>query len=965
MANITYNNGVSIFPATQDMAEIFNGLVITSSSSTSVILENAFGKITLTSTTGAPFAFTSYGEFPSSGNIDTATIEVYTDTGSLATLATLTYPAATPLSITSVLPYYYYGSGVYFFADTLFSQADTITGSGSDDWIKAMSGNDTLNGGAGNDTLDGGTGTDSMTGGAGNDVYLVDVNSDVIVESASGGNDTAILASGLVYTMADNLENIEVAPSWSGFYGYSTTTVNGNALNNIMRGANYGADVFNGGEGNDRLFGYSGNDTLDGGAGRDTMAGGDGNDTYYVDNANDKILETTFNNSTDKVIASVSYNLTNTNVEILELAGSGNINGTGSAVNNTIIANIGNNILNGGDGVDTLSYEKATSGVTISLNLAGAQATGGSGSDTVSNFENLIGSTGNDDLKGNADGNRIDGNLGADSMAGFGGNDIYVVDNAGDVVTEGIDKGTDTVESSIAYTLGANLENLTLTGYSAIDGTGNTLNNLINGNNGNNKLMGLGGNDTLNGGNGYDSDTLDGGAGADSMYGGYGSDTYHVDNIGDVVNEVTEATGYYNTVISTISYTLGANVHHLVLTGNALKGGGNSLDNTITANAKNNILNGGLGNDTLSYAGSSAGVTVNLALNTAQATGGSGSDTLRNFENVTGGDFNDTLTGNKSDNILDGGLGDDVLKGGAGNDTYLVDSAGDTVTETSSGGVDLVKATVNHTLANYVENLTLEGMGNLNGTGNGLANHLVGNAGNNQLFGLAGNDTLDGGVGGYVDTMDGGTGNDTYIVDNAGDVVIDASGTDTVIATYNYSVTYTLADGIENLTFLEDASYYAARIGNGNGLDNLITGNSKDNTINGGTGNDTIAGGLGNDTLTGGGGQDVFVFDQALTSTLSWPYLYNLDQIVDFSVADDTIQLEDQIFTSLVSGSLAASAFKVLNGTSTVDDTDRVIYDSSTGALYYDQDGSGAQEQVHIAWLGGGLSLTNADFTII
>ena len=171
-------------------------------------------------------------------------------------------------------------------------------------------------------------------------------------------------------------------------------------------------------------------------------------------------------------------------------------------------------------------------------------------------------------------------------MIGGTGNDTYVVDAAGDVVTELAGQGTDTVQSSISYTLGANVENLTLTGAAAINATGNTLDNVLTGNTGNNVLSGGAGNDTMIGG-----------AGNDTMIGGTGNDTYVVDAAGDVVTEL--AGQGTDTVQSSVSYTLGANVENLTLTGAAaINATGNALDNVVTGNAGDNILNGGVGNDT-------------------------------------------------------------------------------------------------------------------------------------------------------------------------------------------------------------------------------------------------------------------------------------------------------------------------------------------------------------------------------
>jgi Ca2+-binding RTX toxin-like protein len=200
----------------------------------------------------------------------------------------------------------------------------------------------------------------------------------------------------------------------------------------------------------------------------------------------------------------------------------------------------------------------------------------------------------------------VDGGAGADTLTGGAGNDTYVVDNAGDRVTEAASGGIDLVQSSITHTLAAEVENLTLTGTAAINGTGNALANAITGNSGANVLDG-----------GAGADTLDGGAGADTLNGGADNDTYVVDNAADRVIEL--AGGGIDLVQSSITYTLAAEVENLTLTGTAaINGTGNALGNVITGNSGSNRLHGGAGNDTLTGGG---GRDV--------LTGGTGADVFR------------------------------------------------------------------------------------------------------------------------------------------------------------------------------------------------------------------------------------------------------------------------------------------------------------------------------------------------
>jgi Ca2+-binding RTX toxin-like protein len=290
------------------------------------------------------------------------------------------------------------------------------------------------------------------------------------------------------------------------------------------------------------LTGNTGANSLDGGIGADTMGGGTGNDIYVVDNTGDVVVEAA-NAGTDAVQSFISYTLGD-NLEKLTLMDTGNSNATGNELNNTLTGNNGNNVLDGGAGSDAMFGGLGDDNYIVDTATDTVTEAANAGTDTVlsainyvlgSNLENLTltgssntngtGNTLNNLLRGNDGNNSLNGSTGADTMVGNAGNDIYVVDNISDLVTEDANKGIDTVQSSISYTLATNLENLILTGSSAINGTGNAANNLLNGNTGSNQLFDTaGGNDTLDGGSG--NDTLNGGTGNDLLKGNSGNDSY-------------------------------------------------------------------------------------------------------------------------------------------------------------------------------------------------------------------------------------------------------------------------------------------------------------------------------------------------------------------------------------------------------------------------------------------------------
>jgi serralysin len=431
---------------------------------------------------------------------------------------------------------------------------------------------------------------------------------------------------------------------------------------------------------------------------------------------------------------------------------------------------------------------------------------------------------------------------------------------------------------------------------------------IIRGTTGNDSLTGTAVDDLLEGLAGNDTltglegnDTLDAGTGGDRLIGGLGDDTYIVDGPGDTVIE--NADHGIDTVRSSASRTLDANVENLTLTGTAsINGTGNSLNNVITGNSANNVLNG------------AAGI--------------------------------------------------DWLAGGAGNDTYVVDLREDRVAENAGEGIDTVRSSATlYELDANVENLTLIA-GGLNGWGNALNNVIRGNGANNVLNGLTG-----------ADTLIGGAGNDTYLVDGPGDRVIEnaGEGVDSVQST----ASHTLAANVENLLLTE----IFATNGTGNGLSNVITGNEAANSLSGLDGNDRLAGSWGNDTLSGGNGNDRLRGgggDDRLTGGAGVDHFMfietpsaggGVDRITDFARGTDELLFENATFTDLgPAGAMAAGDGRFRSGSGVTtgrDSSDRLVYDTSTGSLYYDADGSGAGTSELVATFAGSPALAATDFTVI
>jgi Ca2+-binding RTX toxin-like protein len=581
----------------------------------------------------------------------------------------------------------------------------------------------------------------------------------------------------------------------------------------------------------------------------------------------------------------------------------------------------------------------------------------------------INGTNGNDSLQGGGGDDTINGGNGNDSLQGGNSNDV-------------LNGGSD--------------------------------NDYLHGGDGNDVLQGGTGNDDLNGGDG--DDFLSGGTGNDVMTGGGGADTYdyHAGDGADIVttfdsDDKLQVTGYAaplsitqvgndvvvefsaedritftNTTIDMVTpgleyvdprnfiYGTEGQDENLMGTPQQDVLYGLAGDDTLFGLAQDDLIDGGDGNDTANYRYAGSGVTVSLLATGAQNTGGAGSDTLVGIENLTGSDFNDTLTGNIDSNVLTGGAGNDVLDGrggadtmigGAGHDLYYVDDSNDVIVENAGEGQDRVLAKADFTLAAGVEVETLGALNQLsttplNFTGNEFDQSIVGNAGDNILTGGGGNDDLNG-LGG-LNTMIGGTGDDIYRV-RSGDVIVETAGEgDDMIRAYT---SYTLESGVSVETIATKNGYSTEALDlAGNEFNQTIVANNGANVLSGmgGSdnllgleGNDTLIGGAGADTLRGGLGNDSFVFQSASDSTVG-----AMDRIIDFTAGDsiDLAQIDansgvadDQAFDFVGSAAFSGTAGEL-----------RYEASAENTFVYGDTNGDGSAD--FVIQLAGSHALTLGDF---
>jgi Ca2+-binding RTX toxin-like protein len=970
---------------------------------------------------------------------------------------------------------------------------NVLVGNGGSNILNGLDGDDTFLGGSGNDSYDGGDGFDTIDySSLGQRVTL---KSQGIIEKAGGlGTDTiagveriigALGKSNLIdgtvagpqatsfdINLATNNLTVNGIPGIgsASFFVQSFTDVRGTGNNDSVVGDG-ARNIFFGTVGTDSYNGLGGFDTIDygtlgtavtlksqgsiekGALGTDTIVGmeriiGAAGQINVIDGFTGSPQPTSFEIDLDGSFLLVK-NIPGIGDQAFFIKNFVNVRGTtnddiitGNSVpgilgDNTFFGSAGNDNYDGAGGVDTIDYSSL--GQRVTLKSQGIiEKDGGFGSDTIAGVERIIGTLGQSNV--------IDGTVAGTQTTSF---DINLATN--NLTVNGIP--------------GIGSASFIIENFRDVRGTSNT--DTVVGDSFSSVFFGSAGNDSYDGAG--DIDFIDYSTlgqrvtlksqGVIEKAGGLGTDTIAG------VESIIGAAGQSNLIDGTVagpqvtSFNINLATNNLTVNGipgigsasffvqnftdvrgttNSDTVVGDGAANSFFGSAGNDLLDGGLGNDTANYSALGGPVTLGafgvlnkgalgtdglVSIETIIGSAGSGdtvdhsgavsgggftvtgtttnlttglvtvngspaplplSVTVQGFENVIGSNFADSITGNTADNVLDGGGGNDTLNGGAGNDSYVFDTdlalGADTLNE-AGGGVDTLNfsATTTRSVAlnlglatsqvvNAGLSLTLGSATTFeNVIGGNLADTLTGNTLANNLNGGGGNDTINGGGGN--DTLIGGAGNDSYVFDTdlalGADTLNEAGGG---VDTLNFSATTTRSVAVNlglatsqvvnaglSLT-LGSASTFENVIGGG--LADTLTGNTLANNINGGGGNDTINGGGGNDTLIGGAGADRFRFATTLNATT------NRDVISDFSIAQvDTIELENAVFTAFTTtGTLAAPAFFI--GAAATNANQRILYNSATGGLFYDEDGSGAIGSIAFAILFSGLALNNTFFTI-
>jgi Ca2+-binding RTX toxin-like protein len=751
--------------------------------------------------------------------------------------------------------------------------------------------------------VNGTTGADALDGGKGDDVYLVDHLGDTVTERAFQGDDRVNATVDFHLGAGSAVETIAAAD----LAATTPLALSGNELANLLLG-NAGNNRLAGGGGDDRIEGGAGNDRLDGGAGTDIMVGGSGDDVYIVDREGDQVIDSA---GFDTVEASITYTL-GAGIENLVLTGNGRLDGIGNELaniisgssaggmlsgglgNDRLMGGIGNDFLDGGDGDDTLlgrgGYDTLVGGagadtltsIGTSALMASHLYNGFENLDTLAEADTLIGGPGaelfwagfNDSVDGGAGGeNTLSLNL-QGSATGVR-IDFRPLTTGGTVAN-----GTGTIRSitGLSTIIGSQgndqitgISSAAITPFSGLTLDGRDGNDLLVGGDGGDRLLGGSGADTLRGGDGSDSifaagedydpaitdtfrdalygeggddvlsagrgDTVDGGEGIDSLFLNLANATAGVTlNIADLAT-ATGVTLFTGTI---------RNIE--VITGLILPNAGNMVDLAGQAGESSLPVFGGTARDVLIGSGFRD-----------QFYGGDGDDELRS------GAGNDYVEGGAGNDLLAGGAGRDSLFGGTGIDTVSYDDAASAVTISLlsnygtdfANNVDALNSIENAIGSRFADAITGDNVSNdLYGgegddtiDGRGGSDNIFGDAGNDILTGGLGSDIIDGGIG--ADRMYGGQNNDSYRVDDSGDLIFENAdeGVDSVIASASH---YLFA----NVEHLELAAGAGDLFGVGNALGNMIDGNEGSNLLLGGGGEDVLRGGGGVDSLFGESGAD-------------------------------------------------------------------------------------------------------------
>ncbi len=860
---------------------------------------------------------------------------------------------------------------------------ENITGSSVDDTISGNTGNNILRGGAGDDVLSGNDGDDTLDGGTDVSVgdtvsyaYVVggtgitvdlDGTGSATVSAPAGDTDTLIDVENIIGTGFD--DTFIGSPEDNSFDGgagtdtisYAEAGVSGIVVDLGANGLGDGTASNDGGGSSgvdsllniENVIGSLGNDTITGDAGDNIIMGGLGSDT----------LDGAGSGDTDTLsFADLSGGFVTLDLDASTAVFSGDASTDNfsnfedyvlTAQDDVLFNSSGNDIVDAGAGsADTVNFS-LSSAVSVNLQAGTAIDNGGGagiaiGSDTITNFENVVGSNLDDIITGSSVDNSLSGGAGDDTLSGGAGNDtidggtgnntVSYASAAGSVfadlstlaATNDGDSGSDTF---------VNIQNLT--GSSNLDVLyGDAGVNIIIGGAGNDIIDGKGGNDDLQGGN--NNDTITGGAGIDTIDGGSGTDTasYTTAAGGIIVDfsdpapniQVTnDGDGDSDTLISIETISASANADTF------------TMDNVaITIDGNGNT-------DFVDYSGmTGSNLTVRLDNVSFQIFGGSGNtQRITEVENVTTADGNDTIYGSTSANVINAGTGDNYVYGSAGTDTIVFGAGNDTldysIVSTAITSVTL-DASGNGLIDRGAADDTVTGVENIIGTTSG--DTITGNSGVNYLGGFNGNDTLDGGTGN--DFLDGGNGTDTvdYIsrTDATGGISFDLSVVDTALDPFgNGSYKAITLNGAAEIDYIKNVE-----IIHGTNNDDTMTGNSSDNqfygndgidTINGGDGNDIIYGGNGDDIIDGGNNNDT-IYGEAGADTINGGA--GNDTIIGgagIDIIDGGSGLGDTI-----NYSSAASGINVNLGTGTVSDDGDSASDTIVGSSIENVTGSGSDD---------------------